>query len=275
MNPFNQNKLKPFSLQWVLKDCTISCGNSTIKINNEDNLIFSFEYHNALQKSPFPLEYANAKKLHIQNHHLNKKSASSFYFDIIINNKVLENKLSEKAYFYFRNNAYKKLPITFDMHEKINAILQSENSPIHYFEVQTLTDYLLLLICKHLFRYNDSSKNIETSIVTCKMQQIAQWLHDNITQSLTIEIISREFATNPTSLKNQFKKEFNIPIMQYFKNLRMKWALEQLEKHQTSAQELSTILQYQNPQHFSFAFKKHYGITPREVLKKKQSIKKE
>ncbi len=279
MKHFNENKLKISPLchlhQWLLRDCTISYGNSTTITDYKEHFIFSFEYQSIPKKSSAFLEYANAKILHIQNQLLNIKNTDSFFFHIIISNNILENKLLQKAYYYFKNNLYKDLPITFEMHQKINSILQLENNAIHYFEVQTLTDNLLLQIFKVLYRYNENLKNNETSIATCKMQQIAQWLHDNITQSLTIEIISREFATNPTSLKNQFKKEFNIPIMQYFKNLRMEWALKQLEKHQTSVQELSSILHYQNPQHFSFAFKKHFGITPRELLKKNQVIKKE
>ncbi len=279
MKHFNENKLKISPLchshQWLLRDCTISYGNSTTITDYKEHFIFSFEYQSIPKKSSVFLEYANAKILHIQNQLLNIKNTDSFFFHIIISNNILENKLLQKAYYYFKNNLYKDLPITFEMHQKINSILQLENNAIHYFEVQTLTDNLLLQIFKVLYRYNENLKNNETSIATCKMQQIAQWLHDNITQSLTIEIISREFATNPTSLKNQFKKEFNIPIMQYFKNLRMEWALKQLEKHQTSVQELSSILHYQNPQHFSFAFKKHFGITPRELLKKNQVIKKE
>lgn len=76
--------------------------------------------------------------------------------------------------------------------------------------------------------------------------------------------LSQHFGTNTNKLMSLFKKIFGKSIFEYLGELRMEHARVLLEES-LMVTEVARAVGYKNPNHFSAAFKKHYGISPSEV----------
>jgi AraC family transcriptional regulator len=79
----------------------------------------------------------------------------------------------------------------------------------------------------------------------------------------TIEQLARETGLNQLKLKRGFKNLFGISIYAMFQRERMARARQLLQLH--SVTETASILGYSNISHFSTAFRKQYGVLPREA----------
>ena len=75
-------------------------------------------------------------------------------------------------------------------------------------------------------------------------------------------------GTNQQTLKKGFKELFGTTIWGYYNNLRMETAKDLLINQEKSIAEVADNIGYKNPQHFTVAFKKKYGILP-SILKYK------
>jgi AraC-like DNA-binding protein len=73
--------------------------------------------------------------------------------------------------------------------------------------------------------------------------------------------VSTRFGINRNVFQKAFKKEFGITIRNYKLKLRMERSRELLEAGK-DIKEISLTLHYTTARAFSFAFKKHYGLTP-------------
>ena len=73
--------------------------------------------------------------------------------------------------------------------------------------------------------------------------------------------VSARFGVNRNVLQKAFKKRYGITIRDYKLKLRMERSRQLLEAGK-DIKEISLTLHYTTPRAFSFAFKKHYGLTP-------------
>ena len=73
-----------------------------------------------------------------------------------------------------------------------------------------------------------------------------------------------QFGTNTNKLMTQFKKLFGKSIFEYLTELRMEYASKLLRDNKMMVTEVAHILKYKNPNHFSAAFKRHFGTIPSE-----------
>ncbi len=88
----------------------------------------------------------------------------------------------------------------------------------------------------------------------------------------TITQLARRIGTNETSLKQWFRKEFNITVHQYIIQQRMSKALELLSLKENSIAHIALEVGYSNHGHFAAAFKKELGCTPSAYPSTKKAI---
>jgi AraC-like DNA-binding protein len=82
---------------------------------------------------------------------------------------------------------------------------------------------------------------------------------------LTIETLSREFGMSPTKLKTLFHSVFGLPVYQYFLRERLAYARRLIESGTCNVSQAGFRVGYHNISKFSAAFKKEFGITPKET----------
>ena len=83
----------------------------------------------------------------------------------------------------------------------------------------------------------------------------------------TLNGLAKRVGTNEYTLKKGFKELFGVSVFQYWKGLRLETAKTALLEEGLSVQEVSRKIGYKNPQHFTTAFKKQFGLTPSALLK--------
>ncbi len=65
-----------------------------------------------------------------------------------------------------------------------------------------------------------------------------------------------------------FKKHLGVSLLEYVRDFKMNYSLTLLTNKDMSIMEISNILNYDVPSSFINAFKKKYGVSPREMRKK-------
>lgn len=84
-----------------------------------------------------------------------------------------------------------------------------------------------------------------------------------------IKKLAQQVGLSEFKLKDGFKKKFQMPVYQFLIHCRMKKAAELLLKDSYSVKEIAYTVGYSNPNAFSNAFYKNYGMYPTQYLKKK------
>ena len=98
-------------------------------------------------------------------------------------------------------------------------------------------------------------------------QLIAEYINKNYSSKITLSILSQKFECCNATLTNSFKNEYNISIMTYICNLRLKKAKEMLEKSRKSVKEISNDCGFYDQNYFSKTFSKKYGCSPTDYRK--------
>ena len=156
------------------------------------------------------------------------------------------------------------MPITLKMSRIINEINTCERLGVFkrmYIESQVITLLLLQLeqfcgILGNTLPKTISKKNRD------KMYHVKEMLEANFSKTDTLVNIAKKVGTNEFTLKTCFKELFGVSVFQYWKGLRLEAAKMMLIEEQLSVQEVSRKIGYKNPQHFTTAFKKQFGIVP-------------
>lgn len=91
---------------------------------------------------------------------------------------------------------------------------------------------------------------------------VKEYLDNSFLKPHTLQQISREFAINEFDLKAGFRRLFNTTVFNYIHQLRMTHARQLLYDTNYQVQEIARIVGYKNSNHFSSAYKKHFGISP-------------
>jgi AraC-like DNA-binding protein len=96
-------------------------------------------------------------------------------------------------------------------------------------------------------------------------------LHQQLTQlegnyPNIIELGAR-YETSPRALNQQFKLHFNESIFSFIQNLRMNKAYHRISTTKQGLKSIAADFSYSHVNHFSTAFKNHFGYSPNQLRK--------
>ena len=99
--------------------------------------------------------------------------------------------------------------------------------------------------------------------------EVAKQLREHLTKTFLedhcLADLARHFGVNTTKLMTLFKKTFGKSIFEFISELRMEHAMILLRDSGLMVTEVARTLGYKNPNHFSSAFKRTFGINPSDV----------
>ncbi|QTF07801.1 helix-turn-helix transcriptional regulator [Brenneria izadpanahii] len=96
-----------------------------------------------------------------------------------------------------------------------------------------------------------------------QLWQARERLLSDLSKPPTIEQLARESGLNQLKIKRGFKQLFGATTYALFQRKRMERARDLLQRH--SVTETAAMLGYSNPSHFSAAFRKQFGLLPKDV----------
>lgn len=91
---------------------------------------------------------------------------------------------------------------------------------------------------------------------------------DNIEDTPTVRELSKMIVINTNKLQKGFNMLFGKSIRQFTISLKMHYALNLLDDRNMSVSEIAHKVGYTNKGHFSYLFKKEFGLLPSEYSKK-------
>ncbi|MBV7529873.1 AraC family transcriptional regulator [Chitinophaga sp. sic0106] len=94
-----------------------------------------------------------------------------------------------------------------------------------------------------------------------------EYLLNHMEQPPTLTDLARIVGINTFKLKNGFKEMFGNTVFGYLTDKRLEMAATEISKKEKSISEIALDMGYSSVQHFSKAYKKKFGTTPRNGKK--------
>lgn len=89
-------------------------------------------------------------------------------------------------------------------------------------------------------------------------------LDSGAADGLSIEEIARHTGTNASTLQKQFRALYGTTVFDYLRRTRLLRARRALERADLSIAEAASIAGYTSPANFATAYRRQFGITPRQ-----------
>lgn len=121
--------------------------------------------------------------------------------------------------------------------------------------VLLLINQLLLSRDRHQIRTSASNSDVI-------VDKIKHYLDTHYTKPLSLESISKALNMTPNYVSHAFKAKMNISPIHYLLYRRFGEAQSLLMNTELTMAEISDLLGFSNPAHFSAMFKKHVGLSP-------------
>lgn len=96
------------------------------------------------------------------------------------------------------------------------------------------------------------------------IQEAVVYMEQNFQRNLTVEEIADTCRLNRSYFSKLFKESMGCPPQEFLIGVRMTKATELLRAGGASIGDIAALCGYPNQFHFSRAFKKRYGVSPRE-----------
>ena len=96
------------------------------------------------------------------------------------------------------------------------------------------------------------------------IQEAVNFMEQNYRRELTVEEIADVCRLNRSYFSKLFRENMGCPPQEFLIRLRLSKAAEQMQSTKASIGDISAACGYPNQLHFSRAFKKRYGVSPRE-----------
>ncbi|GGJ96421.1 helix-turn-helix transcriptional regulator [Pseudomonas matsuisoli] len=99
-----------------------------------------------------------------------------------------------------------------------------------------------------------------------RMRQVAALLESGEADDWTLEMIARNAGINVNSLQRQFRQFKGMTVFEYQRSRKLETARQALEREGMSVTQAAWLAGYTSPANFSTAFKRHFGMTPRQAM---------
>jgi AraC-like DNA-binding protein len=83
----------------------------------------------------------------------------------------------------------------------------------------------------------------------------------------SLQDLAKEVGLNIKKLKTDFKEFYGVPVFTFLLNYKMELAKKLLLEKQLNVNEIGLNLGYSTSSHFITAFKRKFGITPKQFTK--------
>jgi len=97
------------------------------------------------------------------------------------------------------------------------------------------------------------------------VQRLVELLDSGVADDWTQERIAREMGVNATTLQRQFRALHGMTLFEYQRTRRLLQARQALERDGVSVNEAAWLAGYNSPANFATAFKRQFGISPKQV----------
>ena len=270
VNRFSMNLPQNCVLNFEVKsDCIVLCfsifGNVEIKSNSFNGFGFSDGSHNIIHSTALQAKLlANKGK---NEFFLMQMPLEEFRVFFPKSNQEFETFNQQMHQGKFSKLRSENGIVSQEMYQIIQSICKCEREEsikeiyikAKVLELISLQLEQLCTLCKH----QNCLKNQEAE----KMYAVRDFMLTHLSENHTLEGLAQEVNTNVATLKKEFKSLFGSPVFCYWNDLKMEKAQQMLIEKELNIKQISSVIGYKNPQHFTTAFKRKFGKSPSQYLK--------
>ncbi len=125
------------------------------------------------------------------------------------------------------------------------------------YEYQMLDDYIHII---HEYRIQSYNK------VTIKL---IEYIHENITESITLEALAEHVNLSKEYLCSMFKKNVGLGVIEFINYHKVEESKYFLKYSNLSISDIAFLFNFCSPGYYSSVFKKQTGLTPRQFQQAK------
>ena len=108
---------------------------------------------------------------------------------------------------------------------------------------------------------------IENEETITQLKKVKDIVIENMANPPSLDEISKLVGLNLKKIKEGFKELYGFPVFTFLLNYKMETAKKLLLENKLNVNEIATNLGYSTSSHFISAFKKKYGVTPKQFAK--------
>lgn len=181
--------------------------------------------------------------LYVENSHLDSPSLQEYHFflmDLVTNMHkfLLSNRMDTNLIFPKEEDVYQK---------------------VQQFSLAELSQWLKE-VCKKIQRHIQEMRSDKTkSFVKRAVEHVHSHYMD---KDLTVEALSQELHVSAAYFSTVFKRETGKSFINYLTDYRMEKAIRLLMEEEEKTYIIAESVGYSDPNYFSYAFKKKFGMSP-------------
>ena len=159
--------------------------------------------------------------------------------------------------------SYNGIPMEWSMVQILSQMkdpMVNDSFKPHYRSIKI--QELMVLLLQQCDDYGRSERQKLTTIDRKRLTTVIDYLKHNYREFPTLEKVAKVSGCCMSKLSSDFKKVYNCSIFQYCQMLRMDEAVHNLKHGQIPISSVAYLAGYQNPQHFTAAFKRYFGVLP-------------
>jgi two-component system response regulator YesN len=153
------------------------------------------------------------------------------------------------------------MAFNFGIKDENKSYLFSMNNIEEYLALENWCRERIIYIIKNISELQ--KKKINRVIIDAK-----QFIHENFTNEITLEEVSKSVSISPHYFSRLFKEETSENFIEYLTRVRIQKAKELMKTSNLSIKEICFKIGYADPNYFSHIFKKTEKLTPSEYIKK-------
>jgi YesN/AraC family two-component response regulator len=138
---------------------------------------------------------------------------------------------------------------TSDIFIKHIEHLNTENE-LTQFEFQMVVDFIELIERDRISEYQ------------YPISKVVKYVYANASKKLSVSSLAELYNMSPDYLSKRFHQEVGVPLSEFIQAQKIEIAKNFLEFSKLTITDISTILEYCNPAHFTKVFKKHTNLSP-------------
>lgn len=173
-----------------------------------------------------------------------------------------------------KNYRLKKFVNTRELNPNINLVFQQlfsspvgEGVSIFYKKAKVL-EFLSLYMEQGVSpKKSPACPVVHDNLEIEKIKRVESILKENMSEPPSIPVLSKMVGTNELKLKTGFKQIYGKTVYGYLMDYRMDSARLMLNEKDVQIKDVAFEVGYSNPSHFIAAFKKKFGVTPKQYLR--------
>lgn len=132
-----------------------------------------------------------------------------------------------------------------------------------------LSSYICFLRIFDLLRNGTAQNDIEMQATPSTLFTL-KYINENIAEHISISLLAEQCLTSVSTLERNFKKDVGTTPSKYILERRLSLSLAYLQGNY-SIREVSEKCGFSDYSHFISGFRKRFGVTPMQYMKRKQS----